>query len=220
MNDAGTDTHELGAAIRAAAQTVHAPEALRGRIEAQRAPKVRRRQPVRRPLLGFAGAGLAAAVVAIVLAAGGSSAPTFSQAASAALSPPAGPAPAEDAHHRGLLKASVDRVRFPQWEYAFRWYPTGTRHDTLGDGRRATTVYYDRGALRIGYTIVSGAALPVPQDARTVRRNGVDYNVLRRGGATLVTWRRAGHTCVLAASGVPVARMVALAAWDGAGTNA
>lgn len=216
MNDAGTDTHEFGAAIRAAAQTVQAPEALRGRIEAQRAPKARR--PALRtrrlgPVLGFAGAGVAVIVVALVLAFGGSAAPTFSQAAAAALNAPSGPAPAEDPHHRGLLEASVDGVRFPQWEYAFRWYPSGTRHDDLG-GRPATTVYYDRGAARIGYTIVSGRGLDVPKNARVVRHDGVDYAVLRRGGATVVTWRRNGHTCVLAGTGVPTPRLLALASSD------
>jgi hypothetical protein len=220
MNDSGTDTHEFGAAISAAAQTVRAPHALRTRIESQRAPAARR-PPLRRPLLGFAGAGVAAIVVALVLALGGSSAPTVAQAADASLRPAADGAPVEDAHHRALLKAGVDGVRFPQWEYALHWYPSGTRHDEIGGDRPATTVFYDgaRG-VRIGYTIVSGPALDVPKGARTVRRGGVAYSVLRHGGATVVTWRRSGHTCVLAGRGVPAERMVSLAAWDGGSSPA
>jgi hypothetical protein len=215
------DTDDIGAAISAAAQRVHAPDGLRARIDADRARAARRRRPARtwRPVL--AGAGLALAVVVVALAvlvgggggAPGSAAPTVADAALAALRPSTGPAPAVDPRHRTLLRAGVGGVRFPEWEYAFRWHAAGVRHDRL-NGRGATTVSYDGpGGTRLGYAIVEAPALDVPAGGGVVQRAGVRYTVLRRGGATIVTWRRGDHTCVLAAHGVPANRLVALAAW-------
>lgn len=215
------DTDEIGAAISAAAQTVHAPDGLRARIEAQRAEAARRRRPARtwRPVL--AGAGLALAVVvvalAVVLAGGGGTgatpAPTVADAAAAALRAPTGPPPERDPAHPTLLRASVGGVRFPEWEYAFRWQATGVRHDSLG-GRAVTTVSYIGPAdERVGYAIVDSPALAVPAGGRVVRRGGTRFTILRRGGTTVVTWRRGDNTCVLAGYGATADRLVALAAW-------
>jgi hypothetical protein len=67
----------------------------------------------------------------------------------------------------------------------------------------------------VGYTIVDGAPLPEPGDARTVMAAGTKLKVYKTdGGATVVTWRRDGHTCVLAGRGAGVERqLVRFATW-------
>jgi hypothetical protein len=169
-------------------------------------------------VLAGAGAALAAVAILVVVLMGGGggggvTGPTVADAAAAALRPATGPAPAADRARRSLLRAGVGGVRFPEWEYALRWHATGVRHDALA-GHQATTVVYDGpGGRRVGYAIVAAPALDVPAGGRVVRRDGVRYTVLRQGAATVVTWRRGANTCVLAARGVPAARLVALAAW-------
>ncbi|HEY3186282.1 MAG TPA: hypothetical protein VGJ70_02325, partial [Solirubrobacteraceae bacterium] len=56
-----------------------------------------------------------------------------------------------------------------------------------------------------------------PDGARRVRRGALPLAVLQHRGATVVTWRRDGHTCVLASREAGVARLVRLAAWTGGG---
>lgn len=214
------DTDEIGAGIRAAAQDVHAPDALRARVDAHRAAAARSRRPARtwRPLLAGAAVALAAVVVVVAVlmsgvGAGGSVSPTVADAGAAALRPATGPAPPRDAARPSLLRVGVGGARFPEWEYALRWHATGVRHDTLA-GRQATTVVYDGpGGRRVGYAIVAAPALDVPAAGRVVQRDGVRYTVVRQDGVTVVTWRRGGNTCVLAGHGVPAGRLIALAAW-------
>jgi hypothetical protein len=87
------------------------------------------------------------------------------------------------------------------------------RHDTL-DGRRVTTVFYSSGRARVGYSTVSGDALVAP-GGRTVRSpGGVRYVLSASDGARLVTWRRDGHTCVIAGRSVGPGTLLALAAAD------
>jgi hypothetical protein len=52
--------------------------------------------------------------------------------------------------------------------------------------------------------------LPV-QGASTVERRGVRLRVIKSGGATIVTWLRSGHTCILAARGESAGALIALA---------
>ena len=61
-------------------------------------------------------------------------------------------------------------------------------------------------------TIVSGSALPVP--AGTVVRKGAErLRTLSVDGRLVVTWRRAGHTCVLTGMGVTADQLEQLAAY-------
>jgi hypothetical protein len=60
--------------------------------------------------------------------------------------------------------------------------------------------------------IVGGRALDRPSDARSVTREGVLFQTLRLEGRPAVTWRRAGHTCVLVGP-APRAELVALASY-------
>jgi hypothetical protein len=203
----------LGGRIRELTGAIEAPPALRRRIEEQRAPRPRRRR-IALPA-GLAGAVAAAAVAVALVAGGGGAGPTVSDAAALALSHPTQPAPALDAGDAHHVAAGVDGLQFPNYAYRWaKWRAVGRRTDTIS-GRDATTVTY-RGPLGdVGYTIVGGKALDEPSKARWVTRDGVRYAIVRRGDATVVTWRQAGHTCVLAGRSRPgmEERLVSFAAW-------
>jgi hypothetical protein len=92
------------------------------------------------------------------------------------------------------------------------WRASGARRDTL-DGRRVTTVFYSSGHRRVGYSIVSGAALAMPRGS-TVWAAGVRYVIGSSDGLPLIAWRRAGHTCVIAGRSVSPRTLLALAAAD------
>ena len=110
----------------------------------------------------------------------------------------------------------MDGISFPYWRHDLGWSTSGARSDRFA-GRSATTVFYtgpspSGGTARVGYTILSGDALPLPK-APAVEHRGVRYYVLSDHGATVVTWRRNGHTCILAARGVAPRTLLHLAAW-------
>jgi hypothetical protein len=158
---------------------------------------------------------VAVAAVALVIALGGGAAePTVADAAGLALQTPTGPAPARLDGSRTQLAAEVDGVQFPDFR-RYGWKADGVRHDTV-DGRNATVVYYRKDGRRIAYVIVSGAGLAPPSGAGGAVRRGVEYQALRADGQAAVTWRRVGHTCVLAgaASG---AELLTLASWRAGG---
>jgi hypothetical protein len=203
---------ETPASIRAL-ETVQAPPALRRSIEELVSEAPRRRRQWRAPALRLAGAGaLAAAVAAVVLALGGGSAqrPTVLHAARVALESPNLAPPVENPRQHGVLEASVEGTRFPYWGGRRGWPAAGARIDRL-DGRKITTVFYTaREGKRIGYAIIAGSALPTPTAGTVVNRGGVRFAVLDSAGATVVTWREAGHTCILAARGVPAHTLLSL----------
>ncbi|HZP16189.1 MAG TPA: hypothetical protein VFA96_10225, partial [Nocardioides sp.] len=96
--------------------------------------------------------------------------------------------------------------------------PVGVRSDKLG-GRQAVTVYYQRQGMSVAYTIVGAPTLAKPSaPARQLRQ--VVVQTLNLRGRSVVTWRRAGHTCVISASGVPVRVLEQLAVWQAVGFNA
>ncbi|HET6509332.1 MAG TPA: hypothetical protein VFG42_21220 [Baekduia sp.] len=202
----------LGERIRELTGDIEAPASLRLRVDERRAAPARRRRLV---LPAGALGALAAVVVAVVLVAGGGAAPTVGDAAALALSRPTQPAPAVDPSNAYVIDAGVGGIRFPNYTYAWSgWRAVGRRTDTIS-GRDATTVTYRGPQGDVGYTIVDGKPLDEPAAARWVTRDGVRYAVVRRGNATVVTWRQAGHTCVLAGRGAPgmEARLLAFAAW-------
>ena len=124
------------------------------------------------------------------------------------------PAPPRDRSAPTQLAASVSGVPFPNYGAKLGWRASGTRTDEL-DGRETRTVYYARGDRRIAYSIVSGNQLAWPPKARRAVRDDTKLRYLRRGGRTVVTWRRRGHTCVLSGAGVSREELLKLAAWDG-----
>jgi hypothetical protein len=217
------DSHEpageaaaRGAALIAAA--VAAPEAraplsLRAQIEAERT-RASRRPTRRRAWIAVPVSALAAAVIAVVLATGGASGPSITQVAAVGVRPPTGPAPAVTGGALPRLDLEVGGVAFPEWREAFEWKAVGRRTDVV-DERRVTTVAYETAeGRRVDYSIVAGAALEPPDDAREVTRNGTTYRLLDAGDRRVVTWERGGRTCVVSAEGVPDERLLAAAEWS------
>ncbi len=219
--DAEAQRHAV--AIMSSLESVRAPAELHRSVQTLVAGATRRRRPRRRLALRLAVPGtLAAAAVAallIALTAGGSGEPTLLRAADVALARATLPAPAQSASRQSELTRSVEGIAYPYWQDSFGWRATGARMDRLG-GRRVTTVFYmpqdtaHSGSGRIGYAIVAGAALPLPRGGTVITDRGIAFHLLSTHGATVLTWRRAGHTCVLAARGVSGATLVHLAAWE------
>jgi hypothetical protein len=156
---------------------------------------------------------LAAAALAIGLLGGSSPGLSVQRAAALTLSRATMPAPAESRSDRAQLAIAVGGVSFPYWKERFGWRSTGVRSDHLG-GHAVTTVFYANAeGVRIGYAIASGTA-PAVQGGSVVRRWGVPYRVLSHDGAVVVTWRRAGHLCVVSGRGVSAQTLLSLASWD------
>jgi hypothetical protein len=203
----------FGGRIRELTGAIEAPPSLRRRVEEQRAPRPRRRR-IALPA-ALAGAMAAAAVAVALIVGGGAAGPTVDDAAALALSSPTQPAPAIDTGDIHTVDVSVDGIHFPNYEYRWaRWKAVGRRTDRLS-GRDATTVTY-RGPLGdVGYTIVDGKALDAPGSAKWVTRDGLRLAVVHRGDATVVTWQRDRHTCVLAGRSGPgmEERLVSFASW-------
>jgi hypothetical protein len=184
------------------AATEPAPARLRMRLEAQRASRGARRRW--RPAYAVMAGALACAVaaLALLLPGGTPGSPSVSQAAQLALRGPSGPAPAADPSDPGRkLAQRLQGLYFPNWSATLGWRPVGVRSDQLG-GHRAVTVYYERQGVGVAYTIVGAPALVAPSTPVT-QVGRVALQTLSVGGRTVVTWRRAGHTCVISASGVP-----------------
>jgi len=203
--------------LHRARQTDRAPAALRARIEAQR-PRASSRA---RRRVGYGG-GLAAALAVIVLAlvlvlpSGTPGAPSLGQAAALAGLGAAAPAPAPDSEAPAVkLERNVGNLYFPNWARRFGWHAVGQRVDHI-NGRVAVTVYYKWRRAIVAYTIVAAPALDQPS-ARVTRVNGTDLRTLRLGGRLVVTWRRAGHTCVLSGVSVSASDLQHLAAWKAPG---
>jgi hypothetical protein len=203
------------ALVRSAAAEVEAPAGLRRRVEGLRPGEAR---PSRQRRLAF-GAGLAvAAAVAIVLALtlpGGPGGPSLAEAAGLGTLPATARAPAPAREQPKLLDAAMDGIPFPNWLEKFGWKATGARKDSIG-GRHATTVFYEKNGKRIGYTIVDGDPLDVPEHAGHARREGIDLRVFDVNGRPVVTWERGGKTCILTGAAEPGV-LAKLAAWKGKG---
>jgi hypothetical protein len=190
-----------------------APESLHRRVEslvaARQGPRFTRRDGRPRPFsapLRLASVGvMVAAVVALVIAVspgGGSSALSLRQAAAPTLRAATLPPPSESGAHHAQVAAAVEGVPFPYWGEHFGWSTTGAREDRI-DGRTVTTVFYaNADGRRIGY---GGGVI--------AWRGGVPYRLLSENGASVVTWLRDGHLCVLSGHGVSGATLLRLASW-------
>jgi hypothetical protein len=202
-----------------------APESLHRRVESLLATRPGRpfaRRSSRRSSfsssLGFAGAGaVVVAVVAIAIVvglSGGAPAPSLRQVTAPTLRAATLPAPSESSAHHAQLAAAVDGVPFPYWGERFGWRSTGTRSDQI-DGRTVTTVFYaDSGGRRIGYAILAGNSVPRIDGGVVAWRGGVAYRLLAENSASIVTWVRDGHLCVVSGHGVSSATLLRLASWS------
>ncbi len=207
---------------------VSAPTSLHRTIEARatgaRTTGARASAPRARVSLGLRVAGVSAVaaalvvLVAVALSGAGATQPrTMRQVASLALARATAPAPATSQRNHSALADDVEGVWFPSWRQARAWQPAGSRVDRIA-GRTVRVVFYQpasgsyAGSSRIGYAIVSGPALSSPKGEAFVS-DGIDFHAFQVGGSPVLTWRRAGHTCVLAGRGVTVATLAHLAAY-------
>jgi hypothetical protein len=205
----------IGAAIRAAAESVDAPHGLRERIAADRARQGSSRRRRLRPAILVAAASVAAVVVAalvIVLGSGGSASPTVADAATVALGASTAPPPAVDAGDPRFVDASVGGIRFPNYAYDTPWRTVGGRADDLGP-RSSRTVTYAKGPVRVGYTIVDGTPLDMSAGAWRTAADGTPVWLSHVDGARVVSWEREGRTCVLASRQATEAQMLDFVAW-------
>jgi hypothetical protein len=148
----------------------------------------------------------------LLLPSGTPGSPSVSDAAALAARGPTQVAPAPDPTSTGArLQQSVGDVYFPDWASKLGWTATGERIDTLG-GRTAVTVYYRSKDVTVAYTIVGSPPLAEPS-AKASNWEGTELRTLTLNGRQVVTWRRAGDTCVLSGSGITAAVLQKLAAW-------
>jgi hypothetical protein len=193
-----------------------APHSLRLAIDARRRPATRRRG--RLLYVGALAATVSAAVALLVLLLPGGSpgAPSVSQAAALAMRGPAVAPPVPDGANPAKLNRDVQEVYFPNW-HGFRWEASGSRVDKIA-GRLAVTVFYTnkQDSRQIAYTILAAPPLRWP-GSRMLNLNGIELQSFVWNGRLVVTWRRAGHTCVLSGSGVSVAQLAKLAGWEAPG---
>jgi hypothetical protein len=200
---------------------VRAPESLHRQVDVLVASRRPRRSrgfaPPRRLLGTMAAAAVAGAIVAALT--GGSSAVSVREASALTLLPATSSAPRESTTRRAQLSAAVEGVPFPYWGERFGWHGSGARTDRL-DGRTVTTVFYtDVRGRRVGYAIASGT-VPTVSGGVAVRRHGVDYRLLSENGASVVTWLRDGHLCVVSGRGLDTTTLLRLASWDDRGSAA
>jgi hypothetical protein len=202
------DTHDIGAAILAASATVQAPDHLRAAV-APTPARVSRRERSLRPFALAAGLLACLVALAIAFAPGGNvaRAPGVADAASIALRAPTEPAPrGADGH----LRLSSGGIRFPDYDSDSGWRAVGARSDRIG-GHTAISVSYTRDGWSAGYAIVDGAPLAVPAGARTMVYDGLRVAVFEQDGVRIVTWRRDGRTCIVAARGTRLEPLLELA---------
>jgi hypothetical protein len=203
---------------------VEALDALRA-LRSDRAPARlrmsvgKRPEPARRPRFRLAYGGTLAGAVAAVVAAlvlllpgGGPGGLSVADAAALALKGPAMGPPMPDNSQAGhKLGQDVGEVYFPNWS-RLHWTAVGQRVDRPGH-RLAITVYYKAQNRWVAYTILDGPALRWPGTTRS-SLHGVQLQSFTSGKRTIVTWRRAGHTCVLSGVGVPASVLARLAVSD------
>ena len=188
----------------------------RGRRQGVRGPSARTRLGgIRWPAAGVVVGAFAVVLAAIVIVGGG---PGIEDVAVAAERAPRAPVAAVPPTSK-LLKERVEEVNFPNYAGKFGWKAVGQRTDKI-DGRATRTVFYEKNGKRIGYTVVAGAALDEPGDAKQATREGTVLWTYRSDGRDIVTWRRSSHTCVLSGKAVPRSELLNLAAWKGMGAVA
>jgi hypothetical protein len=90
------------------------------------------------------------------------------------------------------------------------WLATGGRVDSV-EGRGVTTVAWERAGRRIAHSVIAGAPVDAPADARRTGRRGVLLRSFETCGRTAVAWTAGDHTEVISAVGVSRAALYDLA---------
>lgn len=202
------------ALLRAAREGDRAPMALRERIEASRSAAGRGRRTWRRSPIGAAAAVVAVVALVVVLTlalpAGSPGTPSVAQAAALGAQAPTLPAPQPQPAGAGRLRVGVGRLHFPNWRATIGWRAVGQRRDRL-DARTVLTVYYAKAGHTVAYSIVSGGPLPEPHGTST-SADTYFFQSFHAHGRNVVTWREAGHTCLLSGPGLSPRVLAALIA--------
>jgi hypothetical protein len=189
-----------------------APAGLRAALKAAEREQPRPTSKARRPMLGFAAAAAGVIALAVVALLPGGSAPSVTAVAALAAAGPSSPPPASDPAHAGALRSEIDGVRYPYWADAFGWRASGIRTHRVGGRPTMTVVYANAANQTVDYTIVGGK--PLGEPAGSAQQSAATRFVgLTAGSRQIVTWRRDGHTCVVAATGVPLPTLLRLAEW-------
>ena len=204
------------AAVRGA--HVPAPDELRERVRELRAANEPRRRRARVAISGaLAAAGvLVAAVLALALPGDIAPGPTIVDVADLSRLPATEPAPARSRTRPQLLEASVGAIAYPYWAGRFGWRATGMRTDRLGD-RQVTTVFYESGARRVGYSIVAGRRIAPPVATTDRIVDGMRLRSFLANGRPVVTFLRGELTCVVSGRYVDADTLFAMTAWRGGG---
>ena len=224
---------------------IEAPPALRARVEdmvaeaaARRGrprPAVRRGGSGRsgvwraRPLTGALTLAVVVAALAVALTSGGGShglslrsggshGLSLRSAAAPTLLASTTRGPVRSGHSQ-FLAAEVGGVRFPYLEDALGWRSSGGRTDTVA-GRAVTTVFYSRGAARVGYSIYAGVPAPSARGGVLHLFRGTAYRVLAGNGTAIISWKRDGHLCVMSSSSASASALIHLAGWSGGSATA
>jgi anti-sigma factor RsiW len=214
LGDRFEDERRAVALLSAARRRDRAPAGLRERVEASRTRTAQPGTRWRRSPLGAAAAMAAALAVAVILAlslpAGSPGTPSIARAAALGALSPMLPAPEPQPAGATRLRIAVGRLHFPNWSATIGWRAVGERRDRL-EGRSVVTVYYARHGHTVAYSIVSGPPLPEPQGTST-SGDAYFFQAFPLHGRAVVTWREAGHTCLLSAAGLSPGVLAALIA--------
>jgi hypothetical protein len=157
----------------------------------------------RRPLVGaFALAGALVVALLLTLSAGGRPGPTVLAAAAALPRASAWPASAARAAAppRALYR-SFAGVDLPAALARPGWRTTGTLTVRVA-GRTLEVSGYRAGPVTVTYAVAAGPVL---------RGQTAGYSSFRVSGRTAVSWREAGHSCLLLSRRLSPARLLAIA---------
>lgn len=100
----------------------------------------------------------------------------------------------------GAPRATAFGVAFPDLAENLGWRPVGLWADTI-DGRRVSTVIYERRGRRLVYSLVDGT--PLPAAGRHVSVVGPVVVAIEASGRSAFAGERDGHTVVVSGVGIP-----------------
>jgi hypothetical protein len=166
-------------------------------------------------LTAAAATALVAIAVIVAWPFAGSSMPTAARVSRVWTLPGTGTPVTAAASDPSQLDASYHGIAFPNYHDSEGWHPVGLRRDRIGT-LETMTVVYATGNRRATYTVVPATHLAVPARASRQRIGGLRLRVFRTGDRYIVTFEKAGNTCVLTAA-APRERqwLIRLATWHG-----
>ncbi len=158
---------------------------------------------------------LAALLVAIRPGAERGPLPSAAEVSAVWTLPSSGTPVAAAAGHPTELDVSYHAIVFPNYHDQEGWHPVGVRRDRI-NGIPTVTVFYATGHRRAAYTVIPTARVAVPAGAIRLSVGRLSLREFRSSDRWIVTFERAGNTCVLTAA-APRERqwLIKLAVWHG-----